>query len=166
MNYDCMVAEHVNRIGMVTAPLCFMRWHWRWKRRSKDHHAYTLAWNPDGYRSLERMINRLCSPECIYVHASPCMYDMKTVQHSTVSINWYVHFEQPRNVIATLQLQCFQRYQSHLIHTAHLYTHFFHTFCAFVLQYKHYAIEQTSIVTFHSLSSVHLTLSLVCMCNK
>ena len=39
-------------------------------------------------------------------------------------------------------------------------------FTLFVLQYKHYAIEQNSIITFPSLSTSSHTLSLVCMCNK
>jgi hypothetical protein len=92
MNYDYMVAEHVNRIGMVTTPWWFMQWHRRWKCRSEDRHAYSFAWFQDGYKSPERMINRLCSPECVYIHASfgiiPCMYDMKTVQNNTFSLSW------------------------------------------------------------------------------
>ena len=90
MNYDYMVAEHVNRIGMDTALMCFVRWHWRWELRDEDWHANSLAWFLNGYKSQDRMDKRLCLPECNYcIHASfgiiPCMYDKKPVQNSVLS---------------------------------------------------------------------------------
>lgn len=87
MNYDCMVAEYVNRVSMVTTSLWYVRWHWRWERRGKGRHGITLALYWDECSSPKRMDNRLCSPECIYIHASfgiiPCMYHKKTVENST-----------------------------------------------------------------------------------
>ena len=94
MNYDYMVAEHVNRIGIVTTTSWFTRWHWhwRWKRRSEDRHANTLAYCSDGHNSPDRMDNRLCWPDCNYIHAStgiiPCMYDKKTVQINILIVCW------------------------------------------------------------------------------
>jgi len=65
MNYDYMVAEHVNnRIGMVTTLMLFVRWHWRWELRDEDWHANILAWIGTGTDPSKRMDNRLCSPEC------------------------------------------------------------------------------------------------------
>lgn len=87
MNYDCMVAEYVNRDSMVTTSLWFVRWHWRWERRGKGRHGNTLALYRDECSSQKRMDNRLISPECTYMHASfgikLCMYDKKTVANST-----------------------------------------------------------------------------------
>lgn len=87
MNYDYMVAEHVNRDGMVATPPYLLCWHWRWELRDEDWHANYLAWFLNGYKSQDRMDNRMCSPECNYcIHASfgiiPCMYDKKTVQNA------------------------------------------------------------------------------------
>jgi hypothetical protein len=85
MNYDCMVAEHVNGVRMDTASLWFTRWHWRWERKDKGRHGDTLALNSDGYVCPKRMDNRLHSPGCTYIHASfgiiPCMYDEKIAEH-------------------------------------------------------------------------------------
>ena len=94
MNYDCMVAEHVNRVGMVTTPLCYVRLNWRWELRDENWHANSLAWYMNGYRCPKRMENRLCSHDCNYcIHASfgiiPCMYDKKTDQNFCV-VDWLV----------------------------------------------------------------------------
>jgi hypothetical protein len=85
MNYDCMVAEHVNRVRMVTTSLWFTRWHWRWEREDKGRHGDTLALNSDGCNYPKRMDNRLHSPGCTYIQASfgiiPYMYDKKTAEN-------------------------------------------------------------------------------------
>jgi hypothetical protein len=85
MIYDCMVAEHVNRVRMVTTSLWFTRWHWRWECKDKGRHGDTLALNLYGCDCPKRMNNRLHSPGCTYIHASfgiiPCMYDKKTAEH-------------------------------------------------------------------------------------
>lgn len=90
MNYDCMVAEHVNGIRMITTTLWSAHGHWRWERKNKGRHGSTLALHSDGSNSPKRRNYRLGSPEFTYIHASfgiiPCMYDKKTVENSVFPI--------------------------------------------------------------------------------
>lgn len=43
MNYDCMVAAHVNQNGMIGTSLLLVQWHWRWERKIKARHDDTRA---------------------------------------------------------------------------------------------------------------------------
>lgn len=131
---------------MVTSPLWFVPWHWRWECRSEGRHGITLALHLDGFRSPKRMDNRLFSPECTHIHASfgiiPCMYDKKTVQNSTFSVDGCKSCK-PKNQACRptpphLQLRSCS---PHFVHTTHLYTCLRHF--RRILKYKHYAIGAT-----------------------
>jgi hypothetical protein len=88
MNYDYMVAVHINHDGMVTGVPWRKHWRWRWDCSGEGRHENTPALCFDGHVAHGAWISGCASSESMHasVNSELCMY-VKKDQHFQESVH-------------------------------------------------------------------------------